>query len=51
MIRTMSDKLPDGGAQLKAHKQKILDRINHLNRPVPTVDLTYERGVAVPKVR
>ena len=50
MIHTMSDKLPDGGAQLRAHKQKILDRLNHLNRPVPAVNLTSERDVVAPKV-
>ena len=40
LIHTMSSKLPDGGAQLRAQKQAILNRMAVMNRPVPDVDLT-----------
>ena len=40
LIHTMSSKLPDGGAQLRAQKQAILNRMAVMKRPVPEVDLT-----------
>jgi len=40
LIRTMSDKLPDGGAQLRAQKQAILARMAVMNRPLPVIDLS-----------
>ena len=40
LIHTMSSKLPDGGAQLRAQKQAILNRMAVMRRPVPEVDLT-----------
>ena len=38
MIKTLSDKLPDGGAQLKRQREALLARLEKLKRPVP--DLT-----------
>ena len=40
LIRTMSDKLPDGGAQLRAQKEAILGRMTAMKKPVPEIDLT-----------
>ena len=36
----MSNKLPDGGAQLRAQKQAILNRMAVIKRPIPEIDLT-----------
>ena len=35
----MSDKLPDGGAQLRRQREALLARLEKLKRPVP--DLTH----------
>ena len=40
LIHTMSNKLPDGGAQLRAQKQAILNRMAVIKRPIPEIDLT-----------
>ena len=47
LIATLSDKLPDGGAQLQAHKKAILERMARLNKPVPQTGLSSAVGGAI----
>ena len=35
MIKTLSDKLPDGGAQLRRQREALLARLEKLKRPLP----------------
>lgn len=47
LIRTMSHKLPDGGASLRKRKEALLARIEQLKRPVPDLSMPLQPGHGV----
>ena len=47
LIRTMSHKLPDGGASLRKRKEALLARIEQLKRPVPDLSMPLQPGHSV----